>query len=278
MHWSYCCLALSHPYTPTLTFEWWLSYSIVHIEWRPSGCIYLLTVYMPVPSPENINNIWLLCRQYFLIILLFGNCYILIRISLKLVPKVPIKNGSDNCQWCHTWLIHTGIGITRFPWFYFKRVSPAYAMLWLCCCLIPLMRQAITWSNVNVNWTTWNKNGVKFKMFPYSEMRLQNVGYLLRPQCVNHNIDHYIGMIWERYDCFPLGLTFHYWLTGTCLTKTYDVTIKRYCKSHMKIKVSKMHILQCMDSKFLVKFQRCPLKFNTKFWVHTPQNVHFSWC
>ena len=38
----------------------------------------------------------------------------------------------------------------------------------------------------------------------------------------------------------------------------------------------KMHILRCMGSKFCVKFQRAPLKFRTKFWTHTPQNVHFT--
>ena len=37
-----------------------------------------------------------------------------------------------------------------------------------------------------------------------------------------------------------------------------------------------MHILRCMGSKFCVKFQRAPLKFYTKFWTHTPQNVHFT--
>ena len=37
-----------------------------------------------------------------------------------------------------------------------------------------------------------------------------------------------------------------------------------------------MHILRCMGSKFRVKFQRPPLKFHTKFWTHTPQNVHFT--
>ena len=37
-----------------------------------------------------------------------------------------------------------------------------------------------------------------------------------------------------------------------------------------------MHILRCMGSKFCVKFQRAPLKFHTKFWTHTPQNVHFT--
>ena len=38
----------------------------------------------------------------------------------------------------------------------------------------------------------------------------------------------------------------------------------------------RMHILRCMGSKFCVKFQRAPLKFHTKFWTHTPQNVHFT--
>ena len=37
-----------------------------------------------------------------------------------------------------------------------------------------------------------------------------------------------------------------------------------------------MHILRWMGSKFCVKFQRCPLKFHTKFWTHTPQNMHFT--
>ena len=37
-----------------------------------------------------------------------------------------------------------------------------------------------------------------------------------------------------------------------------------------------MHILRFMGSKFCVKFQRAPLKFHTKFWTHTPQNVHFT--
>ena len=37
----------------------------------------------------------------------------------------------------------------------------------------------------------------------------------------------------------------------------------------------KMHILRCMGLKFCVKFQRCLLKFHTKFWTHTPQNMHF---
>ena len=42
-----------------------------------------------------------------------------------------------------------------------------------------------------------------------------------------------------------------------------------------------MHILQCMGSKFCVKFQRAPLKFHTKFWTHTSQNLHligFNFC
>ena len=60
--------------------------------------------------------------------------------------------------------------------------------------------------------------------------------------------------------------------TGARITKAYDVTIQRYRKSHTKI-VSEMHILRCTGSKFCVKFQRCPLKFPTKCWTHTPQNM-----
>ena len=39
-----------------------------------------------------------------------------------------------------------------------------------------------------------------------------------------------------------------------------------------------MHILRCMGSKFCMKFQRCPLKFHTKFGTHTPQNMQFTRC
>ena len=63
---------------------------------------------------------------------------------------------------------------------------------------------------------------------------------------------------------------------GARLTKAYDVTIQRYRNSHAKIENSKIHVLRCMGSKFCVKFQRCPLKFHTKFWTHTPQKMHFT--
>ena len=35
-----------------------------------------------------------------------------------------------------------------------------------------------------------------------------------------------------------------------------------------KIYDSKIHILRCMGPQFCVKFQRCSLKFHTKFWTH----------
>ena len=62
------------------------------------------------------------------------------------------------------------------------------------------------------------------------------------------------------------------------LTKTNDVTIPRYRKSQRKITVGKMHILLSMGSKFCVKFLRAPLKFHTRFWTHTPQNMYFTRC
>ena len=36
-----------------------------------------------------------------------------------------------------------------------------------------------------------------------------------------------------------------------------------------------MHIVRCKGSKFCVKFQRTPLKFHTKFWIHTPHSVFY---
>ena len=68
----------------------------------------------------------------------------------------------------------------------------------------------------------------------------------------------------------------HYDIPGARLTKAYDVTIQKYRNSHAKTENGKMHILRCMGSKFCAKFQRCPLKFHTKFWTHTPQNMHFT--
>ena len=37
-----------------------------------------------------------------------------------------------------------------------------------------------------------------------------------------------------------------------------------------------MHILRYMGQKYYVKFQRAPLKFHTKVWTHTPQDMHFT--
>ena len=54
-------------------------------------------------------------------------------------------------------------------------------------------------------------------------------------------------------------------IPGARPTKAKDVTIQRYRNSHAKIEASKMHIWRCMGLQFFVKFQRCPLKFHTKF-------------
>ena len=45
----------------------------------------------------------------------------------------------------------------------------------------------------------------------------------------------------------------------------------------------KMKTVKCIfcgvwDQHFCMKFQRCPLKFHTKFWTYTPQNMHFTRC
>ena len=52
------------------------------------------------------------------------------------------------------------------------------------------------------------------------------------------------------------------------LTRAHDVTIHRFHESHTKRKVNQMNILWCMGSKFRMKLQTCPLKFNPIFyWV-----------
>ena len=44
----------------------------------------------------------------------------------------------------------------------------------------------------------------------------------------------------------------HNWIVMWCIV---NVTIQRYCKSHTKIKVIKIHVLWCMDSKFVWNFK-----------------------
>ena len=66
------------------------------------------------------------------------------------------------------------------------------------------------------------------------------------------------------------------WIPGACLTKAYDVTIWGYRNSHANY--CKMPILRCLGSKLCVRFQRCPLKFYTKFCTHTQQNMHLTRC
>ena len=97
----------------------------------------------------------------------------------------------------------------------------------------------------------------------------QEVGYMI----------YFVYPHYSDYHCDIFGLaTNKHQRSGARLTKAYDVTIQRYRNSHIKIEDSKMHILRCMGSKFCVKFQRCPLKFHTKFWTHTSQNMHCMRC
>ena len=55
--------------------------------------------------------------------------------------------------------------------------------------------------------------------------------------------------------------------------RCHDFKISRFVKL---LTPRKIHILLCMDSKFCVKFQRAPLKFHIKVWIHTPQNMHLA--
>ena len=93
-----------------------------------------------------------------------------------------------------------------------------------------------------------------------------------------------VSIWWRHHEVFlkhhpvpvkHLSAWFHmyYRVPGARLTKAYDVTIQRYRNPHAKIKESEMHILRCLSSIFCVKFQRCPLKFHTKF-----QPIHHKIC
>ena len=51
---------------------------------------------------------------------------------------------------------------------------------------------------------------------------------------------------------------------GACLTKTYDITIQRYCKSQLNINVIKMHILLVYGFKILCEISKVPFEISHK--------------
>ena len=61
------------------------------------------------------------------------------------------------------------------------------------------------------------------------------------------------------------------------LTKAYGVTMQRYRKSRPKIIIKRI-FNGVWGQNFCVKFQICPLKFHTKCWTHTSQNMHLTRC
>ena len=78
-----------------------------------------------------------------------------------------------------------------------------------------------------------------------------------------------ISFIENVFEIFPRGNED----LNNRLTKACDVIVQRYRNSNTQD--NKMHILWCMELKS-VKFQRRPLKFHTKVWTHTAQNMHLT--
>ena len=65
----------------------------------------------------------------------------------------------------------------------------------------------------------------------------------------------------------------HYWPGGP-LQGPISLRLKMWWILKF-LTLRKMHILLCMGSNFCVQFQMA-LKFHTKFWTHTSQNMHFT--
>ena len=101
--------------------------------------------------------------------------------------------------------------------------------------------------------------------YRHADWETMGVTRIIIQQWLRGHIPLSISPITHTHTYLESG-SLHWWMSGARLTKAYDVTIQRHRNSYAKIKDSKMDIL------------RCPLKFHTKFWTHTPQNVNFTRC
>ena len=127
--------------------------------------------------------------------------------------------------------------------------------------LSPGRRQAIIWTNAGVLLigplgTNFSEILIKILTFSFKKMHLKMSSGKWRPSCLGLNV---------LSQCLATSLT------GNCLIKAYDFTIQWYCKSHTEIKVSKMHILQCM----CWKVSKVSHEISHK---NTPHNMHFTRC
>ena len=71
---------------------------------------------------------------------------------------------------------------------------------------------------------------------------------------------------------FRQGWTTHYTWPGGRFKNIYELLNARALKISM---LYKNRIFQCMGKIFCVEFQRVPLKFHTKYLIHTLKDVHF---
>ena len=84
-------------------------------------------------------------------------------------------------------------------------------------------------------------------------------------------------VVWDKH-------LFHGWCETTAVSADQGPVSLRLMTSQFKDIVThtqKWKTVKCLFcgvwvQNFVRKFQRCPLKFHTKFWTHTLQNVNFT--
>ena len=76
----------------------------------------------------------------------------------------------------------------------------------------------------------------------------------------------WVTMIKKKLRCIYLHVVMR-----ECFKYTYELLNPRALKIS---KLYKNHMFQSMDKLFWVEFQRCPLKFHTKYLTHTLKDVH----
>ena len=93
----------------------------------------------------------------------------------------------------------------------------------------------------------------------------------------NHSLSHMISGIQTHSDelCFalvPMMSSMSHRAWGGHLKNTYELLNLRALKCSP---VNKIYIFQCMGKIFCVEFQREPLKFHTKYLIHTLKRYDF---
>ena len=79
-------------------------------------------------------------------------------------------------------------------------------------------------------------------------------------------VDHFTTILFHNGNYSAIKIP------GGRFKNTYELLNPRALKISM---LHKNRIFQCMGKIFCVEFQRFPLKFHTKYLIHTLKDVHF---